>query len=238
MCCVSRTHLRARATPSSAGYLPATGRVGLAGIYDPIMRATMRERTFRSRLVSQTLVSAPTRVLDLGTGTGSLAVALKDAGPNLKVTGLDADPGALAIAKAKDPQGQIEWIHGQAYKLPFPNASFDAVTCSLLLHHLQSTAKLAALRECLRVLVPGGYLQIADWGAASDPLMWLAFCAVRLLDGFARTREHAAGALPKLIAAAGFADVRSIARLRTCWGTLQLISALAAMPAAGAASSL
>jgi ubiquinone/menaquinone biosynthesis C-methylase UbiE len=198
------------------------------------MRATMRERTFRSRLVSQTLAHAPARVLDLGTGTGSLAVALNDADPNLRVTGLDADPGALSIAKTKDPDGQIEWIGGQASELPFGDASFDAVTCSLMLHHLQNTAKLAALR----VLVPGGYLQIADWGAASDPLMWLAFCAIRLLDGFACTSTHAAGALPRLIAAAGFADVRNSGRLRTCWGSLQLISALAARPAASAASSL
>ncbi|MGH2834374.1 MAG: class I SAM-dependent methyltransferase [Solirubrobacteraceae bacterium] len=202
------------------------------------MRATMRERTFRSRLVSQTLASTPARVLDLGTGTGSLAVALNDAGPNLRVTGLDGDPGALVLARAKDPEDQIEWIHGRASELPFPSASFDAVTCSLMLHHLQDADKLAALRECLRVLVPGGHLLIADWGAASDPLMWLAFCVIRLLDGFARTRAHAAGALPKLIQTAGFGDVRSTAKLRTCWGTLQLISALAVEPAANAGSSL
>lgn len=238
MCCASRTHPRARATPSSAGYLPATGRIGLTGVYDPIMRATMRERTFRSRLVSQTLAGAPRRVLDLGTGTGSLAVALTQADSALRVTGLDADPEALARAQVKDPQGRVDWICGQALELPFPSSSFDAITCSLMLHHLHSTAKLAALRECQRVLVGGGYLHLADWGRASDPLMWLAFWAIRLLDGFARTREHAAGALPKLIRSAGFVDVRGVTRLRTCWGTLQLISAQVAETAASECGSL
>jgi ubiquinone/menaquinone biosynthesis C-methylase UbiE len=202
------------------------------------MRATMRERSFRSRLLRRTLEHAPTRVLDLGTGTGSFAIMLADAAPTARVTGVDPDQRALARAKAKDPERRIDWIVAKAGELPFETDSFDALTCSLVLHHLETPAKLAALRECLRVLAPGGYLQIADWGAASDPLMWLAFLAVRMLDGFARTRAHAAGALPALIEEAGFAQVHSTARLRTCWGTLQLTSALAEKPAEGVGGPL
>jgi hypothetical protein len=95
-----------------------------------------------------------------------------------------------------------------------------------MLHHLQPTAKRLALGECLRVLRAGGSLHIADWGPARDPLMRLAFLGIQLLDGFECTREHASGALPGLITDAGFAEVRVRDRLRTCWGSLELLSAL------------
>ena len=197
------------------------------------MRTTMRERRWRSLLLRQTLQNAPARVLDLGAGTGSFALMLAAQAPAISVTGVDPDQRVLARAAAKDPGGRIDWIVASAEELPFRSDSFDAVTCSLMLHHLRTPAKLQALRECRRVLAPGGYLQIADWGAASDPLMWLAFLTVRALDGFARTRAHAMGVLPALIEEAGFARVHGTSRLRTCWGELQLISALAGQPGRG-----
>jgi ubiquinone/menaquinone biosynthesis C-methylase UbiE len=193
------------------------------------MSATMRERTLRSELLARTLADGnPKRILDLGTGTGSLAIALAQAEPAIEVTGLDPDPAALHRARAKTPaQSTIDWVQGSSAELPFADHSFQAVTCSLVLHHLQTEDKRIALAEILRVLTPGGWLQIADWGAASDPLMWLVFLAIRLLDGFARTRDHATGALPGMIAAAGFTEVEVYRRLRTCWGSLELTAARA-----------
>jgi hypothetical protein len=55
----------------------------------------------------------------------------------------------------------------------------------------------------------GGQLHIADWGRAPDPLMRAAFFALQLVDGFAGTRDHVAGRLPKLIAATRLTDVRA-----------------------------
>jgi SAM-dependent methyltransferase len=203
--------------------------VRLTAVYDPIVAATMRERTFRSLLVAR--VSAhgqPKRVLDLGTGTGSLAIACQQADRSIAVTGLDPDPKALARARAKASQrSAIDWVKGSCLELPFADQSFDAVTCSLMLHHLDSEHKRLALAEALRVLTPGGWLHVADWGAARDPVMWLAFLTIRLLDGFDRTRAHAAGALPGMIEAAGFAEVQAYRRLRTCWGPLELTAARA-----------
>jgi SAM-dependent methyltransferase len=140
--------------------------------------------------------------------------------------GLDPDPAALARARGKaGSELRIQWVEGRSQELPFADGAFEALTCSLMLHHLQPAAKRLALSECLRVLKPGGWLHVADWGSAQDPIMRVAFLGVQLLDGFACTREHARGALPGLIADAGFAEVRVRDRLRTCWGSLGLISA-------------
>ena len=112
-----------------------------------------------------------------------------------------------------------------ATALPLPDQTADAVVMSLLLHHLLPDAKATALAEVARVLRPGGRLHVADWGRPHDPLMRAAFLAVQFADGFDVTRDHAAGLLPQLIAEAGFAEVVRGERLRTAWGSLELLVA-------------
>jgi hypothetical protein len=66
---------------------------------------------------------------------------------------------------------------------------------------------------------------VADWGRPRDPIMAAAFFALRLVDGFETTRDHARGAIPDLLGAAGFKEIRLEDRLRTAWGSLELLSA-------------
>jgi SAM-dependent methyltransferase len=103
--------------------------------------------------------------------------------------------------------------------------SADRVVMSLLLHHLEPTAKRAALAEARRALKAGGRLHVADWGRPADPLMRASFLGLQLLDGFAGTRDHVAGRLPGLIAESGFGSVSVDRRYRTAWGSLELITA-------------
>jgi ubiquinone/menaquinone biosynthesis C-methylase UbiE len=208
-------------------YVPAAGRAAFTRFYDPVLAATTRERTFRGRLLATVAAALPDggRVLDVGCGTGTFAIALAARRPDAQVVGIDGDPTVLALAGAKAGAQRVTWRAGVATALDGEaDAGADAVVMSLLLHHLTRDAKVAALAEARRVLKPGGRLHVADWGRPHDPLMRAAFFVLQLIDGFATTRDHAAGALPGLIAGAGFDAAPPYARLRTVFGSLELVS--------------
>jgi len=211
-------------------YVTATGLRGLTRFYDSIVAVTMREGLFRGRLQRQVLSGLPSeaRVADVGAGTGTFAIALAAAAPAAEVVAIDGDPEALGLAAAKPGAGAVEWERGQADALPLADGSCDRVAMSLLLHHLDADGKRAALAEARRVLCAGGSLHVADWGRPQDPLMRCGLFTLALIDGFDGIRDHAAGRLPLFLEEAGFGPVRRHDRLRTAWGSLELLSARAA----------
>jgi ubiquinone/menaquinone biosynthesis C-methylase UbiE len=211
----------------STRFVPAAGRRGFTRLYDATIALTMRESLFRGRLAAQVLEELPAeaRIADVGAGTGTLAIALAAAAPTATVAGIDPDPEVVAIARAKVGAEAVEWRAGFAGDLPLADGCCDRVVMSLVLHHLDAAAKRAALAEAHRVLRDGGRIHIADWGRAQDPLMRSTFFALRLIDGFAGTRDHAAGRLPRFVEEAGFRAVERHDRLRTAWGSLELLSA-------------
>lgn len=216
----------ARQPGGRAGYVRAAGRAPLA-LYDPLVALTVRERTFRSRMLAQVLAGGPAErpleVVEVGCGTGSFTTMLSRAGAS--VIGIDGDAAALARARGKRAAGAVDWREGLADALPLPDGSADRVVMSLLLHHLSPTTQRAALAEARRVLRPGGRIHVADWGPARDPLMRLAFRGLQLVDGVENTAPLGRGELPAMLTAAGFGDQRLHDRLRTLVGVLELRSA-------------
>ncbi|QYG94919.1 methyltransferase domain-containing protein [Iamia sp. SCSIO 61187] len=102
-------------------------------------------------------VAAPApgeRVLDVACGTGVAArLALDLVGPDGHVTGIDANPGTLDVARSVGPE-RIDWVAAPAEAVPLPEGGFDLVLCSMGLQFFSD--KVQALREARRVLAPGG----------------------------------------------------------------------------------
>ena len=206
---------------TEADYIPALRFRWLTRLYDPIVRVTTREATFKRALLAQVHPQPGQGLLDVGCGTGTLAIALKQAEPRAEVVGLDGDPAVLSTAasKASAAGTQVTWQQSLSTHMPFADGQFDTVVSSLFFHHLQRDVKLTTLREIHRVLRPAGELHIADWGQASNAVMRFMFLTVQFLDGFATTRDHVNGLMPEFVARAGFVDVIQTRTFDTPVGT-------------------
>jgi ubiquinone/menaquinone biosynthesis C-methylase UbiE len=206
-------------------YVPAAGRAGLTRFYDAGVRLTMRERLWRPMIVEQVVSNGPKVVLDLGCGTGALAIPIAQRLNTARVVGVDGDAEVLDIARSKPGGEAVEWIEGLADEVPLEDATVDSVVTSLVLHHLPLTTKLAALSEARRVLRPDGQLVLADWAKPQDPVMSAAFFGLQLLDGFETTNDNREGMIPRLIVDAGFAEPERLRRIRTVLGTFEVLLA-------------
>ncbi|MGH7894220.1 MAG: methyltransferase domain-containing protein [Candidatus Binatia bacterium] len=209
-------------------FIPALGADCLTPLYDAVALLT-GERLFKRRLVAAAQIVPGHDVLDLGCGTGTLALLVKQTCPGAHVVGLDIDPRILAIAHRKIERAgtTIELAQGSATAAPFPTASFDRVLTTLVLHHLTTPQKRAALAAVRRLLRPGGELHIADWGKPHNLLMRVAALGFRLVDGGEATAANLRGELPSLVADAGFLDVVETERWMTAFGTLAFVRATA-----------
>ena len=133
--------------------------------YDPITQYVMfpNETLIRQTAVDR-VQGQPRRILDLGCGTGSTTLLLKQAFPQVEVIGLDLSPYMLFMGdrKAQEAGLQIRWMHGDAAHTPFRDGAFDLVTASLLFHETPASVLPLILQEACRLLIPGGQLLILD----------------------------------------------------------------------------
>lgn len=197
-------------------------------IYDPVVALLTRETRFKALLLDVAALAPGQRLLDVGCGSGTLAILAKQRQPSLAVYGMDADPAMLrqALIKTSKAGLSIDYKQALAMQLPYPDTAFDRVLSSLFFHHLSTANKLRTLREIHRVLDTAGRLYIADWGAPSNWLMYLCFGLVRLLDGMANTRANVRGQLPDLMLRAGFRQVQTVHNLATPLGTIAVYTAI------------
>jgi ubiquinone/menaquinone biosynthesis C-methylase UbiE len=181
---------------------------GAAVTYDPITQYVLppNETLVRQGLIDRIQVK-PRRILDLGCGTGSTTLMLKQAFPEAEVIGLDLSPYMLVRAehKANAAGLDIKWRHGNAEQTGFPEASFDLVTAALLFHETPAAVTQAILRESFRLLTVGGEVLILDGSQKT----------LRSLDWLNNVfeepyiRDFAAGSLDAWMGKAGFEAVQS-----------------------------
>lgn len=211
-------------------FTPALGRLAPARFFDYVVALT-RERLWRGLTVMHLAPRPDDTILDVGCGTGSLALLAARVEPQANITGLDPDPEILAVARQKDAEsesaGRVRWLTGMGDDLvaSVEAESMDGVMSSLVLHQCPMDVKRAILASMFTVLRPGGRLVIADFGLQRTPLMRLAFRFVQFADGKTDTQPNADGVLPELISAAGFVDVREADVVATINGTISIYTA-------------
>jgi SAM-dependent methyltransferase len=107
------------------------------------------------------LGEATQTALDVGCGTGSLALALGAAAPTARITGLDYSQAFLDYAQSRTDSDRFTFDQGDAMSLPYASASFDAAMSLLVLNFLSEPER--AVREMVRVTRPGGLVAAAVW---------------------------------------------------------------------------
>jgi ubiquinone/menaquinone biosynthesis C-methylase UbiE len=215
------------ATARPADYLPAARFDSLTPLFDVFVRATTRERTFKRKLLEQAQLDGGIDVLDLGSGSGTLAIWAKQRDPRIRIRGLDGDPAIIAQARRKATRAGVEipFDEGLSYELPYADASFDRVLSSLFFHHLVLRDKERTIAEIARVLRPGGELHVADFGEPRSFPSKVGAVFIRRFDGDEPTRDNLAGRLPELFEAGGLADARERERVSAPVGVISLYSA-------------
>ena len=205
-------------------YIPALSLGWLTPFYDLLFKLAMQEQTFKRQLIQQAHIQPGMRVLDLGCGTGTLTILIKQMHPDAEVIGLDGDCIILEIARSKINKAglNITLDYGLAFHLPYPVNSFDRVLSSLVIHHLMTEDKQRAMLEIQRVLRSGGELHIVDFGKPRNTYSRLVSLVMRRLE---EANDNIQGLLPEMIQRAGFMQVEETAQHLTIVGGLSFYRA-------------
>jgi ubiquinone/menaquinone biosynthesis C-methylase UbiE len=218
---------------ASEQFTPALGHSALTPLYDAAIALMTREGRWRSVLVRQIAPRAGEHIVDIGCGTGTLALAIKRAAPGATVIGVDPDLDVLerARAKAKRAGLDIKFIQGFARDAAaLIGRPADKAVSSLVFHQTPMAEKRAGLGAMHDMLAPKGELHVADYGLQRTVLMRALFSQVQRLDGFENTTPNAEGILPELMRDAGFNDVAERQVIPTPTGSISLYFAHRAGP--------
>jgi ubiquinone/menaquinone biosynthesis C-methylase UbiE len=205
-------------------FLPAAGHDLFLPLYDPLVSLLGGERARRD-LIAQANITSGQRILDIGCGTGTLAVMLKRNHADVEVIGLDPDPKALRRAKTKATRARLslQLDQGFADELPYAEDSFDRVFSSFMFHHLEEQNREKTLREVSRVLKPGGSFHLLDFAGdhedGSHGLLSHGFLS-RLIHSSVRLKDNSDARIVQLMRRAGFTNAEKVKESQMLFGLL------------------
>lgn len=145
-----------------------------APIYDgfELMLSTIRNK------ITQEINPSNKTVLDVATGTGSLAIALSSTAK--KVIGIDLSSEMLAVANKKNKHNNLSFLEMDASKMSFKDNEFDIVTISLGLHDMPLEIRTAVLKEIKRVLKKDGILYVFEYDLPKNN--FIAWCTSHFIN--------------------------------------------------------
>ena len=199
----------------SRSFVPAAGVDWLLPFYDPL-QTLLRVSQSHDELIERATLEPGHRVLDVGCGTGTLAIRMKQAHPDIEVIAIDPDMKALAMAASKAQRSGVDIRFEQGFgdALPCPNSHFDRVVSSFMFHHLPTNARADMLVEVKRVLIPSGILLLLDFGGSHSQGGFIA----KLLHAHEHVSANEGDGVPTLMEEAGLAAAEEVGGRGTAFG--------------------
>jgi ubiquinone/menaquinone biosynthesis C-methylase UbiE len=204
-------------------FMPAAGRDLFLPLYDPLTRL-FGIAAVHAALLDQAELLPQFRVLDVGCGTGTLAVALKRRHPGVDVVALDPDAKALARAQRKAARAgvDIRFDRGFGDALPYEDGTFSRVFSSMMFHHLRRSERQSTLAEIRRVLEPGGRLEFLDLSSSGSHVHGRL---ARIFHGTQQLGGNAHDRLLDLMTSAGLTDAKRVGDRSTIVGQIAFYQA-------------
>lgn len=186
-----------------------------AAFYDRLVNLLSfgKEKSLRQQIIAVARLKSGEKVLDVGCGTGSLALVAKaEVGPAGQIYGTDASPEMIDVARKKASQAgidvtfQVDLIE----QITFADNQFDVVLSSFMMHHLPDDLKREGLAEVYRVLKPGGRLLVVDIESSTGGslIQRLSELMVQLHGGHTAMQNNVKRLIP-FLEAAGFTNVET-----------------------------
>ncbi len=204
-------------------FVPALGFHRLTALYDPLVRTWSGAAKLRASMIEALELQPGMRVLELGAGSGRLAIEIKRRHPGVAIDAVDVDASMVSRAKRNAAGAKVDITVHEADITKLPElGSFDRVYSTMVFHHLLPAAKHATLVSARKVLKPEGRFVVGDFGRPRDALQWALFSWIQQpLDGFANTAPHRDGRYERAVRDA-FGHVRSAAVMKTAAGTIEV----------------
>jgi FkbM family methyltransferase len=154
-------------TATHQHYIPAAGQHWLLPLYDPIVALLTREKYWRGKVLDALALKAGDVLVDVGAGTGSLAIMAKTRAPGAQVIGIDPDPDALAIARKKAAGKGVDvrfeqGFGGDVAKI-VGSGRASKVVSTLAFHHMNDEVQAKTFSAIYEALAPGGVLHVVDF---------------------------------------------------------------------------
>lgn len=201
-------------------YIPALRFHWLTTLYDPLVERWSAAASIRKLVVNALDLHPQSRLLEVGCGSGRLAIEIKQRLPQISIHAIDADPRVIQVAEQNARQAQAQIHFGVVDITQFGDQmKFDRIYSTLVFHHLTPSDKARALEKIRAVLEPSGKFVVADFSRPQGLAQSLLFYLAQLLDGFERTNPHRNSGFEQQLAQS-FRTVVTVRRLQTAFGTV------------------